>query len=1092
MSGSDDRYARAKAVFFDACDVEPDRRAAFLDGACGGDAELRAEVDSLLAHHDENEADGWEPPTESTLDGPEAGDELLGARLAERYEVIGELGRGGMGRVFLATDRRFHKPVALKALFFSSDVLRRAFEREALLLNDLRHKALPVVIDYFAERSWHFLVMDFVPGEDLADALAARVDAGAGPFAVADVARWTDQVLDALTYLHEHEPPIVHRDIKPQNLKLTPRGDVVLLDFGLAKGAAVAGTNAPASVAGFTPNYAPIEQIQGTGTDPRSDLYALGATLYHLLTASLPLDACTRAEAILGGGRDPLVPAHERNPAVPRSVSAVLQRAMALTRSSRPASAVAMREELAAASRIPGGEAPPGEPSRVAPNNLPQHATSFVGRRREIAAVTYAIATARLVTLVGSGGVGKTRLALRVAEESLGEYPDGVWLVELAGLADAALVASAVAMALGLRETETVSAGDAVVTALADKNALLVLDNCEHVLEAAARLSHEVVAACPGVRMLATSRQALGVPGETAWPVLPLSLPNPDDPVGQEESDAVSLFADRARAAKPTFAVGADAALVARLCGRLDGIPLAIELAAARVKILSLEQIDARLENRFNLLTGGDRESPERHQTLRATVDWSYELLAPGERAVLQRMSLFPGGCTLDAVEAVSTGEDVLDAVARLVDRSLVAVDEREGMARYRLLETVRAYAIERLGETGGEPSARRRVLDWAGALATAAAAELGGPGQRSWVSRLESEHDNLRAALDWGLTDDGSSEVALALANALVTFWHIGGYLREGSASLERALVRCPDAPAEARSDALKGVGTLANALGDYRRARGHYEAGLALARETGDPLRVGRLLNNLALTAYRCGEYPEATALFEECLAIFRATGNARLVSLALNNLGTLHSDCGDPERAAPFYEESLAIKREIGDGIGTATLLYNLGVVAQRRGETERARDLFEEGRALWQEIGDRQGLAVALVRLARADVVRGDPERGAALLAEAITLQRDLGNRPSVCETLEGFVHLASDRGDWERALRLSGAASRLRDALGHVLPPSDAAEFAANVAPARSALGPDAERFVAEGRAMALDRAVEYAIGGSSATGRGAR
>jgi predicted ATPase len=1083
------RHGRAKSLFFAACDLPPERRAGFLDDACGADTGLRAEVESLLAFHAENEAEAWDPAAAvaswagAALE--EGGGGLLGTQLAGRYDVVDELGRGGMGSVYLATDRRFGKPVALKAVFFTSGLLREAFEREARLLNDLRHKALPVVIDYFAERGGHFLVMDYVAGADLADALAARVEAGLGPFAVADVARWADGLLDALAYLHGHEPPVVHRDVKPQNLKLTPRGEVVLLDFGLAKGAAGTATRVAASVAGYTPNYAPLEQIQGTGTDPRSDLYALGATLYHLLTGHLPPDAATRAAAVLEGRRDPLVAAHERNPAVPRALSSVLRTAMALTAGERPASAAAMREALAAATRVVAGadadrEAP--GPLRETPSNLPQRATSFVGRRRDVAAIAHLCQTARLVTLAGPGGIGKTRLALEVAASALDDRPDGVWLVELASVADPSLVAGAVALALGVREQE----GTAVVDALRDWQALVVLDNCEAVVEACAALASDVLATCSGVCLLATSRQALGVTGEAVWHVAPLSLPDPDAPDGTAvDSDAVALFVDRARSAKPAFAP--DAGLVASVCRRLEGIPLAIELAAARVRVLTLEQIDARLEDRFRLLTGGDSAAPERHQTLRAAVDWSYDMLADEDRALLRRMSLFPAGCTVEAAEAVCSGDGVaragvLDGVARLVDRSLVSVDERAGEARYRLLETVREYGRERLAEAGESARWGRRLLEWAADLAARAAAELIGPAQRTWISRLEAEHDNLRAALGLGLGGEPPYETSLRLATSLVQFWHFGGYAAEGCALLERALAQCPEAPAVERVDAHKGAGTLANALGDYGRARAHHEAGLELARELGDPLLVGRLLSNLGFTVHVQGGYAEARSLFEESLALFRETGDERLISLALNNLGTLLFDCGDVERAVPLYEESLALKRRMGDAIGTATLLYNLAIVAQRRGDGERARGMFEESLVLRREAGDRQRLAATLCRLARADVACGDTERCGALLAEALDLHRRLGDRLGVAEALEGFACLASHREQWERALRLHGAASRLRETLGSIIFPGDAEELERSLAPARTGLGEQrAARFVAAGRVMSADEAMRYAL-----------
>lgn len=1084
-----DRFLRAKTIFFDALDVDPDRRATLVNEACGADAELREAVEALLSRHDDNEADAWDP-TSVVQAVVEDDDSLVGATLADRYEVGNELGRGGMGRVYLATDRRFSRPVALKALTFTSEGLRRAFAREARLLNALRHPSLPVVIDYFAERRWHLLVMDYVPGDDLGRALATRLETGAGPFPVVDVVRWTAGLLDVLEYLHGYEPAVVHRDIKPQNLKLTAKGDVVLLDFGLAKGA-VGGTvtNATASVAGYTPNYAPLEQIQGTGTDARSDLYALGATVYHLLTGHLPPDACVRAEAVLDGRRDPLAPAHERNPAVPRPLAALVRTAMAITREDRHASASTMRAALATAIRPTIEIAPLGPAERT--NNLPRDATSFVGRRRDVAAIAQASAATRLVTLLGPGGIGKTRLALKVAADVLDDFPHGVWLAELAGvagLADPSLVSGAVATVLGVRPQPGVPALDAVVDALRDRQLLLVLDNGEHVREGCAAVVGAVLDGCPGVRVLATSRQALGVPGERVWPVQPLSLPDPDAPA-DAVSDAVALFVDRASLAKPSFSSDADVGLVARICRRLEGIPLSIELAAARVRVLSLEQIDARLEDRFRLLTGGDAGVAARQQTLRATVDWSYGLLEGSERAVLRRLSLFPAGCALDAAESVCADADlpadaVLDIVARLVDRSLVSADERDGGVRYRLLETIREYGREQLENAGEERGAFARLSAWATALAAAAAAELVGPSQRTWIARIEEEYDNLRAALDGGPAAGVPDAKCLVLANHLTAFWHVGGRMTDGCALLERTLATCPDAPAIERADAHKGLGTLANALGGYRLAREQYEAGLALAREAGDLLRQGRLLNNLAFTAHKRGEHEESERLFEEGLAIFRETGHKPLVALALNNLATLLNDCGKAERAMPHYEESLAIRRTLGDGIGVSNVLYNLAIVAEGRGDTTRSRSLLEESLALRRGAGEKQGIATTLGRLARVDIADGDVARAAALLAEAIGLQHKLGDRLGVAESLEATVFLAAHEEQWERALRLGGAAAQLREAIGAVRPPSDVAALDRWLAPARAELGDErADRLIAEGHALAIEEALRMAIDG---------
>jgi predicted ATPase/class 3 adenylate cyclase len=530
-------------------------------------------------------------------------------------------------------------------------------------------------------------------------------------------------------------------------------------------------------------------------------------------------------------------------------------------------------------------------------HNLPATLTGLIGREQELGEILALLGTERLVTLTGTGGVGKTRLALAAAAEVVDHYRDGVWLVELAGLADASLVAGAVAQALGLREEPGRPLLATLSDHLQDQRLLLVLDNCEHLVMACADLASALVRRCPTLSILATSREGLEVAGEHRYRVP--SLPVPDlaslpPPEWLASTAAVALFVARARERRPDFALGAqNARAVARVCVRLDGIPLAIELAAARVGSLAVEGIAARLDDCFRLLTGGSRDALPRQRTLRATLDWSYDLLDKGEQQLLDRLSVLgAGGCTLDGVETVCGGDgiavlEVLDLLGGLVNKSLVQAEEAGGEVRYGLLETVRQYGLEHLAASGGAASVRDRHLGWFLALAEQAEPRLSGPDQGQWLARLEAEHDNLRAALGWA-RERGAAEEGLRLAGALWRFWEIHGDWGEGRDWLEGALAGGGHGVPAARARALHGAGILAFRQGDAGRAVARLEEALDLYRELGDTCAIAASLGNLGLVAYRQGEYGRAVARLEEALDLLRELDDMPGIAASLVNLG------------------------------------------------------------------------------------------------------------------------------------------------------------------------------------------------------------
>ncbi|MBV9169692.1 MAG: tetratricopeptide repeat protein, partial [Chloroflexi bacterium] len=620
----------------------------------------------------------------------------------------------------------------------------------------------------------------------------------------------------------------------------------------------------------------------------------------------------------------------------------------------------------------------------VKPPPLPVALTSFIGRERELAEARRLLATARLLTLTGAGGVGKTRLALQLARSVAGVFQDGVWLVDLAPLTDPTLVPQAVASMLGVREQPTRSLSQTLAEVLRSRSLLLVLHNCEHLVSACAELAETLLRACPDVRILATSREVLRIGGETTWRVPPLGLP-PLSAIGAgsaddrpsaamvqavEGSEAVQLFVERAAAGVPGFTLSQHNMLtVARICQQLDGLALAIELAAARVSALGMTQLAARIADRFRVLTAGSRTALPQHRTLRATVEWSYALLDEAERRLFERLAVFAGGWTLEAAEAVGAGDgidsaDVMDLLARLVDKSLVVVQESPtGDVRYRLLETMREYGWECLVKSGAAEPTRRRHALFHLALAERAKPELTGAQPAMWLRQLDHEHDNIRTALHWAI-EVGESELGLRLTGAVWRFWFVRGHEREGRRWLEEMLALAEvdgRAGTWTRADVLSGAAALARDQGDYHRAAELAETGLALFREIGDKGGSGWALQHLGCTARDQADYVRAARLLNESVLLFRECGDCRGAAWALHNLARVAREQGDCTAASRLSEESLALFRSRGDKRGIAFVLHHQGCIARDLGDYARAAMLSEESLALCRALGDDGGSA-----------------------------------------------------------------------------------------------------------------------------------
>jgi len=687
-------------------------------------------------------------------------------------------------------------------------------------------------------------------------------------------------------------------------------------------------------------------------------------------------------------------------------------------------------------------------------NNLPVQPTPLIGRETEVAEAVglFRREDVRLVTMTGAGGSGKTRLAVQVGAELVDGFDGGVFFVPLAAINEPALLPSAIAQQLDIREGPGRPVIEMLQESLRDKRALLVLDNFEQIAAAAPQLA-SLLEVCGRLKMLVTSRSSLRLRAEQEFPVPPLVLPDLRalPPASQLlRYSAVALFAERAAAVRPGFALDGNARAVAEVCVRLDGLPLAIELAAARCKILSPQAILSRLKNRFALLTGGSRDLPERQRTLRATIDWSYELVDESEQRLFRLLSVFVGGFTMEAAEAIckecgSAEADVLDSIASLADKSLVSqVEQEHGEPRFQMLETVREYGLEALSASGEEGPVRDSHASVFTALAEAAEPRLEQEDEAMWLERLEREHDNLRAALGW-LTVSGQVEQALRLAASLCLFWFMRGHLAEGR-----------------------------DRISDL------------LALPAGKTVTAGRAraLNRAAFLTRFLGDYDATHRLISESLAIYRQLGDRSGVTDGLSNLGDAALYHGDLEEAERLLEESLEINREWNNQQGIADSLSHLGMSAFFRGDFEVAKSCHEESLAIWRQLGDRQGVSWALHKLGVAMLRLGDHQVARALLRESLSTASELHYSYGIAWTLEGLVEAEVLLGRAEPGVCLAGAAASLREEIGAPVPALWEADLARTLAEARVLLGPEAyERVWAEGRRMHAEEAIVRALAG---------
>ncbi len=980
-----------------------------------------------------------------------------------------EIGRGGFAVVYRCRQVALDRTVAVKVLTtpLDEDNLAR-FVREQRAMGRLTgHPNIVTVLEVGSTASGRpYLVMPYHARDSL-DAWIRQH----GPL-TAQKALWVGtKIAGALA--GAHRLGIVHRDVKPGNILLTDFGEPALTDFGIAH--IVDGFRTGEGTLTGSPAFTAPEVLEGGTPSPSADVYGLGSTLFCALTGHAPFERRSgenvmtqflrittepipelEEEGIDGDVSQLVSTAMDRNPE--RRPSAVeLEKTMRglLERHGLPMNDIALRDEGDASRReqTRSDSAPPAATmaaGRTVGGNLPIELSSFVGRRSEVSEVKNLLSTSRLVTLAGIGGVGKTRLALRVAWQVRRDFSDGVWLVELADVPDPAILIDVVAGALGLRHDSSEPLLDVLIRYLRSREMLLVLDNCEQMVEPVARLVEIILRTCPDLRIIATSRELLNIGGETVLRVLPLSVPAPEPSLaGLPRFDAVALFTDRAATVVRGFELDEDnKASVARICGRLDGLPLAIELAAAQMRTMSPQQIVQRLDDRYALLRHSSRTAPTRQQTLKWCIDWSYELCTPAEQQLWARLSVFAGGVELDAVEHIcaagATGSEpdcadvgVLDVLSALIDKSIVIREESGTAVRFRMLDTLRDYGRERLRSTGDYEDVRRRHREWYQQLTAAAEAGWISAYQPDWIARIEREQLNLREALESFLAEDTAeaTEAAMRIANALYEFWIFRGLLSEGRAWFDRILTR-PFAPfSPARITAICLDAQLATSQADFQAAAALLEEGHALAERNPIVTVEAQLAHADAVLAVLSGDSSRASALFESAVEMLGADDSLILRVSALTMSGWSYEVHGDMAGASARYREALAITEQRGESSYRSIALRGLGITAWQAGDSVRARELLQDALRVNLRLNGPVIAAFTFEALAWVPDPKADPDRSAVLMGAAKGIMPTGSDITTVFPNMSRFHDDCVQRAQQSLGTRRFDAAIRRGEAMG---------------------------------------------------------
>ncbi len=926
------------------------------------------------------------------------------------YKIIEQLGEGGMGVVYKAEDTKLQRLVALK---FLPENLTRNAEAKARLIQEARaaaalnHPNICTIYEIDESEGQLFLALEFVEGETLKKKIG-------GPdsrppvldqLSVTSVIEYALQIAAGLQAAHEKG--VIHRDIKGVNVMVTPKGQIKIMDFGLAKLTGNSLLTNEKSMMG-TVAYMSPEQARGRKIDHRTDLWSFGVVLYEMLTGQLPFQSDHEQVLIYTIINETPEPISDLRPDTPQALETIVNKALTKNPDKRYQRVDAMLADLQALQRAANLSTPVMKTPSARLGNLPLPSTPLLGREQELDTITKLLLRdeVRLVTLTGPGGTGKTRLGLQAAANLNEAFTDGTFFVSLAANTDAKLVLSTIAQTFGIFENPVRSVAEGVIAYLREKKLLLLLDNFEH-LVAAVPVVAELLAACPQLKILVTSRTVLHLMGEHEFSVPPLATPNPKHgfaPAALTQYAAIKLFVQRAAAVKPDFILTHEnAPAVAEICFHLDGLPLAIELAAARLKLFSPQTMLARLGSRFELLKGGARDMPARHHTLQQAIAWSYDLLDAEEKALFRRLAVFSGGCSLEAVEAVCRAKNdltcsAIDGIAALVDKSLLRQDQTvEDEPRFVMLETIHEYALECLRASEDWEAARRAHADFFLSLVLQAEPELTGPKQKTWLTKLEREHDNFRAAFNW-VEETGEAEHGFRLGGALWRFWLVRGHMLEGRERLTALLALSGSVQrTQERARVLNGAATIIHELGDYSAAHPLLLESLEIWRELGDKKAEAAALNNLSWIAVMRCEFDTARTLSAESLILHRELGNKRGIALALNNLGWAANLQGDFKTGWALHESGLSLRREIGDERGIAFVLTSLGWIEGMQGRYEKATSLLEEAYGRLKALDDKQIIAIALSYQSNAAIVHGDLERARTLLEESAPLIKEVGSK-----------------------------------------------------------------------------------------------
>ncbi|MGV9867537.1 protein kinase domain-containing protein [Rhodococcus koreensis] len=966
---------------------------------------------------------------------------------AAGFEDARQIGCGGFGEVYRCLQPALDRTVAIKILTVPMDEENTArFLREQRAMGTLTgHPNIASILQVgITEEGRPYIVMPYY-SQDSLDAWIRR----RGPLSVDDILRVGIRLAGALETAHRRG--IIHRDVKPANILLTDYGEPLLTDFGIAR--IQGGFETQSGAITGSPAFIAPEVLRGELPNSAADVYGLGATMFAALTGHAAFERRPGEQVVAQFIRitSQSVP-DLREKGIPDDVSRAIGHAMDAEPTRRPATAGAFGEELQQIQlhrgqrvdemallgdsnglRLGAFGTAAGLPR--ASSNLPSEATTFIGRRREIAEAREKLTTSRELTLTGIGGVGKTRLALRVATDLLHEFHDGVWLVELGELRDDALLVDVVAEALAIRNSSGRPLEEVVVELLSHRNLLLILDNCEHVVAAVARLAARLLQLCPDLKLLTTSRERLGIHGEVVLHVPPLTLPTQPAAIGEvRRFDALKLFVERAEAAVPGYTASEqDWASVADICTRLDGLPLAIELAAARMRVMSPQQLLRRLTERFALLTTGERNAPTRQQTLRMSIDWSYELCTPHEQQVWQQLSTFAGSFDLAAVEYLCadsfTATEVLDEMTSLIDKSIVNREPHDGRVRFRMLETIRQYGREQAQRGNDSYGWRCRHRDWYWKLAVDADAEWISPSQLEWITRLVGEQPNLREALDFSIGEppDSQPDAALAMVTALFRFWLARGLLNEGRHWIERSLSR-PSGPIKDRIRALYVDSVLVELQGDLATGAALVEECKTLALSLCDSDMDAWVKHAAGLLAMYRGDQASACRLMEDALAEFTERGERAQQVWSLVALGLAYEFHGDTDRSIECHRSAIAISEAHGEFVYRSYSEWALGVALVRKGDYVAARSVLEQALGLIQRAGEPLAAAMCLEVLAWIAAAENHHGRAAVLMGAAEALGRATGSSSVL------FRALVSDHDACERSTRSTLGEDRFETGL----------------------------------------------------------